>query len=672
MPGRANRKVCAVNPTFGIFDHIEDIPGTPTQRLFQDRLALVKLADEAGFESFHLAEHHGSGLCMAPSQEIFIGAASQVTTKIRLGPMVKLLPLHHPGPDHRGHVHRRSAHGRPSRLRRRPRRRADRARLVRQQMDGVEGALRGHARASSATRLQRARSRAPGARTTISRPCPSPTKPLQDPIPFWYPGNPVTAGRHGMSLMCAGCSRPQSTYDAYVESWERHRADTLRLDGPDSRPRVGCTLILAIAPSEKEALAISRRGVDGLVRRTKRVHTYDHLVLSEAECERRSRRCSAILAHIEDDSHRSAPACRSRSSSGFAAMLEPGLDRPHRAPGADRRHDATTRRGAPWSCSPPRSSRSSRSSSAPADHDLDLAPQRGVAAPPSAAPGGVAAREQAGVAEALAARGERRRRPAPAEVVDVAEQRRVGPERREILEQQRQLALARRGRRAGTASIGAVLVEESRRRRPRRCRGCPGSRRRSRRPARGSPGSAQARRRTSHARPRRCGSCSPRRSTCTTRSPRTHCARSLSGVQMQTCSTLVVSGGDARGGRERVVGLELDHRPDRDAHRRERVLERMELRAQRRVDAVAGLVAGPEVVAERLDDVVGRDADVRRARLDHLQHRVEHADHGAERLVVTVRCRGAGRRSGERARTCRRRDGRPSGHGTLADGALSA
>ena len=25
-------------PTFGIFDHIEDIPGTPTQRLFQDRL----------------------------------------------------------------------------------------------------------------------------------------------------------------------------------------------------------------------------------------------------------------------------------------------------------------------------------------------------------------------------------------------------------------------------------------------------------------------------------------------------------------------------------------------------------------------------------------------------------------------------------------------------------
>ena len=83
-------------PTFGIFDHIEDIPGTPTRRLFQDRIDLIKMADEAGFAGFHLAEHHGSDLCMAPNQEVFIAAASQVTEKIRLGPMVKLLPFHHP------------------------------------------------------------------------------------------------------------------------------------------------------------------------------------------------------------------------------------------------------------------------------------------------------------------------------------------------------------------------------------------------------------------------------------------------------------------------------------------------------------------------------------------------------------------------------------------------
>ena len=85
-----------MTPTFGIFDHIEDIPGTSTQQILQDRLALVKDADAAGFTSFHLAEHHGSGLCLAPTQEIFIAAASQITKTIRFGPMVKLLPLHHP------------------------------------------------------------------------------------------------------------------------------------------------------------------------------------------------------------------------------------------------------------------------------------------------------------------------------------------------------------------------------------------------------------------------------------------------------------------------------------------------------------------------------------------------------------------------------------------------
>src|SRR5580765_4025955 len=83
-------------PTFGIFDHIEGIPGTPTPQLLKDRLDLIKMADEAGFAGFHLAEHHGSDLCMAPNQEVFIAAASQVTKNIHLGPMVKLLPLHHP------------------------------------------------------------------------------------------------------------------------------------------------------------------------------------------------------------------------------------------------------------------------------------------------------------------------------------------------------------------------------------------------------------------------------------------------------------------------------------------------------------------------------------------------------------------------------------------------
>ena len=311
-----------MKPTFGIFDHIEAIPGTPTQRLLRDRLELVKLADEAGFESFHLAEHHGSGLCMAPSQEIFIGAASQVTTRIRLGPMVKLLPLHHPV-------------------------RIVEDMCIADQLTGgrldfgvgrgvapIEHAWFGSKWTESKERFEDTlaiicNALATGEISSSGSPyhdfpsVPLSTKPLQAPIPFWYPGNPVTAGRHGMSLMCAG-SVPQSTYDAYVEHWRRHRGDALRLEGPDGRPRVGCTVILAIAPSEQEALAIARRGVDGLVRRTKRVHTYDHLVLSEAECETAIAPLEAILAHIEEAVTFGA-GVPGQIVERFAAMLETGL-----------------------------------------------------------------------------------------------------------------------------------------------------------------------------------------------------------------------------------------------------------------------------------------------------------------------------------------------------------
>ena len=88
-----------------------------------------------------------------------------------------------------------------------------------------------------------------------------------------------------------------------------------------------------------------------------------------------------------------------------------------------------------------------------------------------------------------------------------------------------------------------------------------------------------------------------------------------------------------RGRSERIIGFELDHRPDDNAHRRERLLERMELREQRGLDAVAGLVVRPKPIAKRLDHVVGGDAEIRVAALDHLEHGLQHADDGAVRAV---------------------------------------
>ena len=60
------------------------------------------------------------------------------------------------------------------------------------------------------------------------------------------------------------------------------------------------------------------------------------------------------------------------------------------------------------------------------------------------------------------------------------------------------------------------------------------------------------------------------------------------------------------------------------------------MREKDRLDSLAGLVVGPKVVAERLDDVIGRNADVRGALLEHLQNGLQHADHRAEWAVLTL------------------------------------
>ena len=83
-------------------------------------------------------------------------------------------------------------------------------------------------------------------------------------------------------------------------------------------------MIVAIAPTEKEALAIARRGMDGLVRRTKDVHTSDHLVLSEAECARAIAPLEAILATIEGAIAAGA-GVPEQIAERFAAILESGL-----------------------------------------------------------------------------------------------------------------------------------------------------------------------------------------------------------------------------------------------------------------------------------------------------------------------------------------------------------
>jgi alkanesulfonate monooxygenase SsuD/methylene tetrahydromethanopterin reductase-like flavin-dependent oxidoreductase (luciferase family) len=82
---------------FGVFDHIEHLPDVPLDRLYRERLVQLEALDRAGFFAYHLAEHHTPAVhSMAPSQNVFLAAASQRTKRLRFGPGVYVLPLHHP------------------------------------------------------------------------------------------------------------------------------------------------------------------------------------------------------------------------------------------------------------------------------------------------------------------------------------------------------------------------------------------------------------------------------------------------------------------------------------------------------------------------------------------------------------------------------------------------
>ncbi len=80
---------------FGVFDHLDR--GQPRLcDFYEARLKLIEAYDRAGFYAYHLAEHHSTPLGMAPSPSLFLAAVSQRTERLRFGPLVYALPLHHP------------------------------------------------------------------------------------------------------------------------------------------------------------------------------------------------------------------------------------------------------------------------------------------------------------------------------------------------------------------------------------------------------------------------------------------------------------------------------------------------------------------------------------------------------------------------------------------------
>ena len=80
---------------FGIFDYI-DWRDEPLARIFDDRFALLRAAEEYGFYGYHVTEHHSTPLSSTPSPTVFLAAAARETSRIRLGALLFLLPLYNP------------------------------------------------------------------------------------------------------------------------------------------------------------------------------------------------------------------------------------------------------------------------------------------------------------------------------------------------------------------------------------------------------------------------------------------------------------------------------------------------------------------------------------------------------------------------------------------------
>jgi alkanesulfonate monooxygenase SsuD/methylene tetrahydromethanopterin reductase-like flavin-dependent oxidoreductase (luciferase family) len=246
---------------FGVFDWI-DRGKTPLRQLYEERLQLLEVADAAGFFCYHLAEHHATPLGMAPSPALFLTAAAQRTQRIRLGPLVYLLPLYHP------------------------------LRLIEEvcMLDQLSGGRLelGIGRGVSPYELGYFGVDAADTREIFNETLavllagltherltfegkhyryhdvPMELHPLQQPYPpLWYPThNPESVGytaAHGYNFAGIGpAAHVRQLVETYRKTWEAHRHEPGRLNGHVAVPKVGVMRQVFVADTDNDALTAAR------------------------------------------------------------------------------------------------------------------------------------------------------------------------------------------------------------------------------------------------------------------------------------------------------------------------------------------------------------------------------------------------------------------------------
>lgn len=81
---------------FSMFMMPLHLPSENPSLAYKRDLDLISYAEDLGFDEFWVGEHHSAAWETIPSPEMFLAAASQRTSKIKLGTSMISLPFHHP------------------------------------------------------------------------------------------------------------------------------------------------------------------------------------------------------------------------------------------------------------------------------------------------------------------------------------------------------------------------------------------------------------------------------------------------------------------------------------------------------------------------------------------------------------------------------------------------
>lgn len=240
---------------FGIFDHL-DRNDLQLNEFYEARLQLIEAYERAGFYAYHVAEHHSTPIGMAPSPSVFLAAIAQRTQRLRFGPMVYALPLHHP------------------------------LRLIEEicMVDQLSGGRLeiGFGRGSSPTEVKfygqdpaQAQDIYTEARALILeglthktltfkgkyfsfKDIPMELEPLQKPHPpMWYGVHSVEAAeraaKQSLNMVSLDSAKDTRSYnDSYRRVWRE-------LHGEQPTPKLGVSRFIVMAESDQEALTIARR-----------------------------------------------------------------------------------------------------------------------------------------------------------------------------------------------------------------------------------------------------------------------------------------------------------------------------------------------------------------------------------------------------------------------------